>query len=297
MINVTDAAFRKMFAECGKPDVMWTEFVPVAGLLSKGKEALMPMLWFDKSEHPIVAQIFGARHEHFEIVGAMIRELGFDGVDINMGCPDRDVEKQGAGAGLIKNPDNARRIIRALKKGADPLPVSVKTRIGYSSPKEMFDWLRVLLEEDLAALSVHLRTRKEMSDVAAHWEVVPEIVEMRNTYAPNTILLGNGDVGSLEEAHARIKESGMDGVMVGRGAFGNPWFFAGITPDLKERFERMVIHAEYYEALYQGKKPFALMKKHFNSYIRDFDGAKELRMKFMEAKNAAEVRKIVEGYI
>jgi len=297
MINVTDAAFRKMFAEIGKPDVFWTEFVPVDGLLSKGKETLLPMLWFDESERPIVAQIFGAKPEHFETVGAMVRELGFDGVDINMGCPDRDVEKQGAGAGLIKNPDLARRIIRALKKGASPLPVSVKTRIGYSSQKEMSPWLRVLLEEDLAALTVHLRTRKEMSKVAAHWEAAPEIVDMRNKYAPQTLLLGNGDIGSLDEAHTRIQESGMDGVMIGRGIFGNPWFFSGRTPELKERLERMTIHAELYETMYKGRKPFALMKKHFNAYVTGFEGAKELRMKLMETENAAEVRRVVEGYV
>lgn len=298
MINVTDAAFRRMFAQCGKPDVFWTEFVSTEGLLSKGKDALLPMLWFDKkSERPIVAQIFGAKPEQFEAVGAMVRELGFDGVDINMGCPDKDVEKQGAGAGLIKNPDNARQIIRALKKGAGPLPVSVKTRIGYWSQKEMSAWLHVLFEEDLAALTVHLRTRKEMSKVAAYWEVAPEIVEMRNKYAPNTFLLGNGDIGSLDEAHMRIRESGMDGVMIGRGIFGNPWFFSDRTPDLKERLERMTIHAECYEAMYKGKKPFALMKKHFNAYVAGFDGAKELRMKLMEAENAVEVRRIVEGYV
>lgn len=297
MINVTDAAFRKMFVVCGKPDVFWTEFVSAEGLLSRGKAALLPMLWFDESEHPIVAQIFGAKPEQFEAVGAMVRELGFDGVDINMGCPDRDVEKQGAGAGLIKNPDQARQIIRALKKGAGTLPVSVKTRIGYSSQKELSVWLRVLLEEDLAALTVHLRTRKEMSKVAAHWELAPEIVELRNIYAPKTLLLANGDIGSLEEAHTRIRESGVDGIMIGRGIFGNPWFFSGRTPDLKERLERLTLHAELYETMYQGKKSFALMKKHFTAYVTGFEGAKELRMRLIEAKNAADVRRITGEYM
>ena len=257
---------------------------------------MLVSLRFDESEHPIVAQIFGAKPEQFEAVGAMIRDLGFDGVDINMGCPDRDVEKQGAGAALIKNPDMAKQIIRALKKGAHPLPVSVKTRIGYSSPKEMSMWLQTLLEEDLAVITVHLRTRKEMSKVAAHWELAPEIVELRNKLAPQTLILGNGDIGSLEEAHQRVQKSGMDGVMIGRSVFGNPWFFSGRVPDLRVRLERMIEHAELYEQMYQGKKSFALMKKHFNAYAVGFEGAKELRMRLMEAESATQVRKIVWEY-
>src|SRR5262249_53337871 len=145
-----------------------------------------------------------------------VRELGFDGVDINMGCPDKGVEKQGAGAALIKDPEQAKKIIRALKKGAGPLPVSVKTRIGYAR-NEIEAWIPALLEEDLAALTVHLRTRNEMSDVPAHWDLAPRIVELRNTIAPETLVLGNGDLNSLEEANAQAKKSGMDGVMIGRG--------------------------------------------------------------------------------
>ena len=294
MINVTDAAFRKMFAECGGPDVFWTEFVSVEGLVSeKGRPAMLEMLRFDESEHPIVAQIFGSKPEQFEVVGSVIRELGFDGVDINMGCPDKDVVKQGAGAALIKNPELAKKIIRALKKGADPLPVSVKTRLGDTSTKEMHEWLKNLLEEDLAALTVHLRTRKEMSKVAAHWELAPEIVKLKNKYAPHTVLLGNGDITSLEQAHERAQESGMDGAMIGRGAFGNPWFFTPHTPDLKERLERMVKHTELYEQIFEGRKSFALMKKHFSAYVTGFEGAKVLRMNLMEATNAAEVKSIV----
>ncbi len=226
MANVTDAAFRKIFVLCGRPDVFWTEFVSVEGLLSRGKEALLPDLWFDKSEHPIVAQIFGSNPEQFERIGPLIKELGFDGVDINMGCPDKNVEKQGAGAALIKTPELAKEIIRALKRGVDPLPVSVKTRIGYSK-NEIETWIPSLLKENLAALIIHLRTRKEMSDVPAHWELARDAVELRDRYSPQTLILGNGDVNSLNEARTRIEESGMDGVMIGKGIFGNPWFFSG----------------------------------------------------------------------
>ncbi|MBI2637467.1 MAG: tRNA-dihydrouridine synthase family protein, partial [Candidatus Sungbacteria bacterium] len=264
MANVTDAAFRKIFVLCGRPDVFWTEFVSVEGLLSRGKEALLPDLWFDKSEHPIVAQIFGSNPEQFERIGPLIKELGFDGVDINMGCPDKNVEKQGAGAALIKTPELAKEIIRALKRGVDPLPVSVKTRIGYSK-NEIETWIPSLLKENLAALIIHLRKRKEMSDVPAHWELARDAVELRDRYSPQTLILGNGDVNSLNEARTRIEESGMDGVMIGKGIFGNPWFFLGRTPDTREKLTRMVQHAELFESMFQGKKSFAVMKKHFKA--------------------------------
>ncbi len=294
MADVTDAAFRQMFVECGKPDVFWTEFVSIGGLCSRGKEALLPDLWFGEGEHPVVAQIFGVEAEKYEKTGALIRELGFDGVDINMGCPSRDIEKQKAGAALIKTPELARLAIRALKKGAGGLPVSVKTRVGYASKDEMASWLQVLLEEDLAALTVHLRTRMEMSAVPAQWELAHEIVELRNRVAPKTLLIGNGDITSMEDARARVKESGMDGAMIGRGVFGNPWFFAERVPDVREKLERMVKHAELFEEKFRGIKNFSVMKKHFGSYATGFDGAKELRARLMETKNAEDVKKIVE---
>ncbi len=304
MANVTDAAFRRMFALCGKPDVFWTEFVSVEGLLSRGKEKLLPDFWFTESERPIVAQIFGAKPEQFKEIGGMICELGFDGIDINMGCPDRGVERQGAGAALINNPKLAKEIIRALKRGAPDLPISVKTRIGYTK-SEISSWLPTLFEEDLAAVTIHLRTRKEMSNVPAHWELMREIIALRDRYAPNTLILGNGDVGTLSEAKMRINESGADGVMIGRGIFGNPWFFSGSTPSLEERLTRMVEHTELFQELYKSNftkeegrlKNFDVMKKHYKAYVAGFDGAKELRALLMEAKNAVEVRRITEEFL
>ncbi|MGD1003536.1 MAG: tRNA-dihydrouridine synthase [Minisyncoccia bacterium] len=305
MANVTDAAFRRMFVECGKPSVFWTEFVSVEGLLSKGRDRLLPDLWFSPGEHPIVAQIFGGKPEQFEVVGPLIKELGFDGVDINMGCPDRGVEKSGGGAALIKDPARAKQIIRSLKKGAAALPVSVKTRLGYSKTAELEAWITALLEEQPAALTVHLRTRAEMSDVPAHWELAPQIVALRDKISPKTVLLGNGDVRSPEDARAKTKASGMDGVMVGAGVFGNPWFFSDQMPDVKERLERLVIHTELFEKLYRSDnskpisqggriKNFDIMKKHYKSYT---PGEKELRMRLMDAENAAEVREIVQDFL
>jgi len=305
MANVTDAAFRQMFAKYGKPDVFWTEFVSVEGLLSRGREKLLVDFWYDKtSERPIVAQIFGSKPEQFEAVGALVHELGFDGIDINMGCPDRGVEKSGAGASLIKKPALAKELIRALKKGAGDMPVSVKTRIGYSND-EIETWIPALLEENLAALTVHLRTRNEMSDVAAHWDLAPKIVALRNKIAPNTLLLGNGDVDSLEDARAKIAASGMDGAMIGRGIFGNPWFFSGRTPDIRERLSVLVEHTELFEKFFKSNvskkegtiKNFDVMKKHFKAYCTGFDEAKELRIKLMETEDAAGVRREVEAFL
>jgi tRNA-dihydrouridine synthase len=161
------------------------------------------------------------------------------------------------------------------------------------------------LEEEPAALTVHLRTRAEMSDVPAHWELASQIVALRDKISPKTVLLGNGDVRSLENARTKTKESGMDGVMVGAGVFGNPWFFSGRTPDIKERLERLVAHTELFEKLYRSDDPkpisqggrlknFDIMKKHYKSYTL---GEKELRMRLMEAKNAAEVREIVQDFL
>jgi nifR3 family TIM-barrel protein len=332
MANVTDAAFRRMFVECGlpratrpegnkeesrgvsdtlgRPSIFWTEFVSAEGLLSRGKEKLLVDLWYEKREHPIVAQVFGGKPEQFERVGPLIRELGFDGIDINMGCPDAGVEKSGGGAALMKKPELAKEIIRAVKRGAGNLPVSVKTRLGYVED-ESATWIPALLEEDIAALTVHFRTRKEMSDVPAHWEIAPSIVAMRDRIAPQTILLGNGDVNTFDEIATRTKKSGFDGVMVGRAAFGNPWFFlalhslgeggSGYTPTVRERLERMILHAELFEQLYKCNTPgrlkgFEVMKKHFKAYCSGFDDAKELRTKLMVVENAAEVRKIIQNY-
>lgn len=329
MANVTDAAFRQLFAKLGPPDVFWTEFVSVEGLLSAGRDQLLVDFWKSEAERPIVAQIFGDKPEQFEEVAKLVRELGFDGIDINMGCPDSGVEKSGAGAVLIKDPARAIEIIRATKRGAGApytkdgvalpaLPVSVKTRLGYRSTAEMNDWLTALLKEDLAALTIHLRTRNEMSAVPAHWELAREIVALRDRIVgrptqnavPETLLLGNGDVASREEARARVAESGFDGVMIGRGMFGNPWFFRttvdgkSYVPDLREKLMTMVEHTELFEKMYRAKpagekqiKNFDIMKKHFKAYCSGFDGAKELRMKLMETKTAGEVRKIVEDFV
>lgn len=299
MANVTDVAFRSMFAKYGKPDVMWTEFVSADGLCSPGRDMLVRDLQFSKKEKPIVAQLFTSHTDKMREASALVAKLGFDGIDINMGCPDRAVEKQGAGAGMIKNPKIAKEIINAAREGAPGLPISVKTRIGYNKV-EIDTWIASLLEMKLPALTVHLRTRKEMSDVPAHWELMSSIVELRNRISPETIIIGNGDVISLEDGRNKIKEAGCDGVMVGRGIFGNPWFFSGkvvseISP--RERLEVMLEHAKAFDKLLGDIKNFAIMKKHFKAYVSGWGGAKELRIKLMETNDLKEVSKIVKEYI
>jgi nifR3 family TIM-barrel protein len=297
MADVTDCAFRQIINKYGKPDVFWTEFVSADGLAHpEARKKLMIDLKFDKNEHPIVAQIFGGKPENIREAAKLCKELGFDGIDINMGCPDKSIEKQCAGAGMIKNPKLAREVIRAAKEGADGLPVSVKTRLGYNK-NEMETWLREILEEDIAVLTVHLRTRKEMSNVPAHWDLMPRIVEIRNEMGKDTLIFGNGDALDIADAESKAKASGCDGVMLGRAIFGNPWLFARKVPSIQERLKVMIEHTELFEQMLGQYKNFAIMKKHYKAYVNGFDGAKELRVKLMEAKDAAEVESITNDFL
>lgn len=299
MAHVTDAAFRRLIATYGKPDVMVTEFVSCDGLCSRGREKLLVDLRYTEAERPIVAQVFGARPELFYQAALLIRELGFDGIDINMGCPDRNVEKQGAGAALMKNPGLASRIIRETARGAGKLPVSVKTRIGYHTDS-VHEWIPALLNEGLAALTIHARTRNEMSDVPARWDAISRAVEIRDKSGSQTLILGNGDVRTVAEAEARARKTGADGIMIGRGVFGNPWLFnrdknpANIL--VEERMRVMLEHARLFEKILGAEKNFSIMKKHFKAYVSGFEGAKELREKLMEAECADEVEKILRAH-
>lgn len=308
MANVTDVAFRSMFAKYGKPSVTWTEFVSADGLCSAGKKMLLNDLKFSEKERPIVAQLFSAHPDKMREACSIVAKLGFDGIDLNMGCPDRSVEKQGSGAAHMKNPELAKEIIESARAGVKDalkaghikkeIPISVKTRIGYS--KIDLSWIEFLLKFNLPTLTVHLRTRKEMSDFPAHWDLMPEIVEMRNKLASETLIIGNGDVFTLEDAKKKVKESGCDGAMIGRGLFGNPWFFSGkLVTDIpvKERLKVMLEHAKAFDKHLGKIKNFAIMKKHFKAYVSGWEGAKELRIKLMESNGLKEVEKIVKDYL
>ncbi len=315
MADVTDQAFRFMIAKYSKPcgpDVMWTEFVSADGLCSQGREVLKRDLAFDERERPIIAQLFTSTPENMKKASALCRELGFDGIDINMGCPDKSIEKQGSGSAHMKDWKNAQAVIRSAQEGAQDIPVSVKTRIGYNKI-EFMEWLPKILECGIPALTVHLRTRKEMSLVPAHWELMPEVVKLVRTMTGSveeggTILIGNGDVTSIVDGQEKAMKSGCDGVMIGRGLFGKPWFFNKDLAEhmeafdnnreiLKERLKVMVEHTKLYEEKLGDIKSFAIMKKHFKAYVHGFDGAKEFRTELMECENANEVEEKVKEWM
>ncbi len=305
MADVTDPAFRRIIARYGKPDMMWTEFVSADGLyhtrevvhLPDADNPLMRALVYDESERPIIAQVFTARPEMAEYAATLVRSLGFDGIDINMGCPDRAVLKQGAGAALIRNPPLARELIRALKRGAGTMPVLVKTRIG-TTTNELATWLPELLAEAPALITIHARTQKELSKVPARWECVREAVSIRDARGAPVCIFGNGDVESIVHARELVKASGADGVMLGRAIFGNPWLFSGRTmePTTHERIHALIEHLTLWDEL-MGHKSFAVMKKHVHAYLQGFAGARDLRLEVTHATSAHEAQTMLEAYL
>lgn len=300
MADVTDAAFRRMFAKYGKPDVTWTEFVSADGLIKAhevGKQKLLHDLLYSEAERPIVAQLFSATPDMMRQAAKLVQDLGFDGLDINMGCPDQSIEKQGAGAAMIKNPKLAREIIRAAKEGAPNLPISVKTRLGYNTDI-LEEWLPELLAEEPALVTIHARTRKEMSKVPARWERVKRAVEIRNELKSNTLIAGNGDVLDLEDARKKVTETGADGAMLGRAIFGNPWVFTGVgNKDPQEKLTAMFEHTKLFSELLGDIKNFSIMKKHYKAYVQGFGGAAELRGKLMETNSLEEVEALVKDFL
>jgi nifR3 family TIM-barrel protein len=309
MEDVTDAAFRQLIARFGKftstrqdgtswrggPDVMMTEFTSADGLMlapAEGKKVLLKKLVYSEEERPIVAQLFSAIPERMEQAALLCKDLGFDGIDINMGCPDRSVEKSGCGAALIKNPALARELIRAAQKTG--LPVSVKTRIGYNTD-ELDSWLPELLAENPVCVTIHARTRKEMSDVPARWDRVKRGVEIRDALGSKTLIVGNGDIKDLDDARAKAAETGCDGIMLGRAIYGNPWLYAARVqaPSPQERIEALIEHIKLFDSLLGDTANFATMKKHFKAYISGWDNAKELRVHLMETSSAAEAIEVL----
>ncbi len=312
MSDVTDIAFRTILAKYSKNRenkdriVFWTEFVAADGLCNKlAKKKLSHILEFSNSERPIVAQVFGANPENMKKACQYIASLGFDGIDINMGCPDKSVIAQGAGSALIRTPALARKIIQAahegIKAAGQSVPVSVKTRIGFNK-EDIDNWIPELLKEDISALTIHLRTTKEMSLVPANWTHIKKIKELIKKSGKLILLTGNGDITSMKDGEAKAKQYSCDGVMIGRGVFGNPWFFLlNDTHDAstEEKLKVLVEHTHLFEKkLSKPKhKSFAVMKKHFKAYVNGFDGAKELRTKLMETENAKEVEKIINTFL
>ncbi|MEK7634973.1 MAG: tRNA-dihydrouridine synthase family protein [Patescibacteria group bacterium] len=309
MADVTDSAFRYVIAKNSKiPFVTYTEFVSADGLVlapEKGKKKLLKDLEFNDIERPIVAQLFSSGPEMMEKAAQLVLELGFDGLDINMGCPDKSIEKQGAGAALMKNPKLAREIIVAAKRGVKgKITVSVKTRIGYNKD-ELETWLPELLAENPAAIIIHARTRKEMSKVPARWDRIKRAVEIRDFLNSKTLIIGNGDVKDIADAEEKCFETGADGAMLGRAIFGNPWLFANYEPTNEERLKVLLEHIKIFDEKFKGIKSFAIMKKHFKEYLKtpelttsqELRGAsRDLRFKLMRTETAKEAEDMLMDF-
>ena len=297
MDDVTDSVFRQIIQNLAPADLYFTEFTSVDGLASeKGREPVARRLQFTESERPLIAQIWGNDPEKFFKAAQICKEMGFDGIDINMGCPVKDVVKRGMCSGLIQNPELAGKIIQATKDGAGGLPVSVKTRLGMREVQP--EWIEFLLKQDLTALIIHGRTVKEMSKVPAHWDEIKKVVEMKNKIAPNTIIIGNGDVESYQDGLDKVKKTGVDGIMIGRGVFKNLWVFDKDAKPreltLEQRMDHLLTHTRLFVNTWGQNKPFPILKKFYKIYISDFEGSAELRARFMETKNLQEVETLVK---
>ena len=292
MEEVTDTVFRQIVMRAGKPDVFFTEFCNVDGLQSKGREKVIHRLQYTKGEHPIVAQIWGNTPEHYYTTAKELVEVGFDGIDINMGCPEKDVIKSGSCIALINNRTLAAEIIDATRRGAGNLPVSVKTRIGLNTIATE-DWCGWLLSQHLDALTVHGRTAKEQSDFPAHWDEIGKVVKLRDQMKLKTMIIGNGDVRDKQDAQEKAQTYGVDGVMIGRGIFENLWCFSDHQPTQEERLYMLIEHARLWEKTWGRTKHFAIMRKFVKAYVKGWDGASELRAKLMTANSTSEMEEMI----
>lgn len=312
MDDVTDTVFRQMVANCAPPDLFFTEFVNVDGLISPGRAHLLKKLRFVASEGKVIAQLWGVKPDNFHDVadqiasGALAHEMSlppyinFAGVDLNMGCPAKSEVKNGACAALIKqeNRSLAADIIRATQAGlAGRLPLSVKTRIGFNYVD--MSWFKFLLDSKINMLTVHGRTRQQMSKVPADWDSINQVRHMRDELKTPTLIVGNGDVLNRQHGEALARRYKLDGIMIGRGIFADPYIFAAksIWPscthaDKKALFRR---HIALFAATWQQhERPVCTLNKFCKMYIQGFDGAKELREQFMAAKTVDELRSLVD---
>lgn len=298
MEDVTDVVFRHVVSEAGRPDVFFTEFTNSDSYCHpEGMNSVRGRLIFTEDEQPIVAHIWGDNPEYFRKMSFGMAELGFKGIDINMGCPVPNVATRGKGAGLIQRPDVAAELIQAAKAGG--LPVSVKTRLGYSDIDEWQEWLTHILKQDIANLSIHLRTRKEMSQVPAHWELIPEIKELRDRVAPNTLLTINGDIPDRQTGLQLAEKYGIDGVMIGRGIFKNPFAFEQEPKEhsTEEYLDLLRLQLDLQDQ-YAEQLPRSITALHrfFKIYVKGFRGAGELRNQLMSTKSTDEVRALLDHF-
>lgn len=298
MEAVTDVVFRRVISKAGAPDVFFTEFANATGWVHAGDKAIRGRLIKTDNEHPIVAQIWGGEPGDMESFAQHCAKLGFDGIDINMGCPAKSAVKSG-GSALIRKPDVAIAAIAAAKTAG--LPVSVKTRLGYTQINEWQEWLTVLLNQNIAALIIHLRTKKEMSKVPAHHELIPDIKQLRDKIAPNTLLIINGDIRDRKHGMELVDKYKVDGIMIGRGIFNDPFAFAvkqDIASDREDYKKKLLGLLQYHLEIFdeysdQTGRPFETLKRFFKIYVKDFPGAKELREKLMNCENTDQARSVI----
>lgn len=296
MEDVTNVVFRHVVSAAGKPDVFFTEFTNTDSFCHpEGISNVRGRLTFTEDEQPIVAHIWGKNPDHFRTMSIELAKMGFKGIDINMGCPVHNVASQGKGSGLIRHPETAAQIIQAAKAGE--LPVSVKTRLGYTYVDEWKEWLTHILEQDIVNLSIHLRTKKEMSNVDAHWELIPEIKKLRDKIAPQTLLTINGDIPDRQTGMKLVEQHGVDGIMIGRGVFKNPFAFEK-EPKIHSSEEllnllrlHLDLHDQYSKDL--DVRPFKTLRRFFKIYVKEFKGASELRNQLMTTESTDEVRAIL----
>lgn len=293
-----DTVFRQIISQVGKPDLFFTEFVSADAYARGGFDVVEQKLRFTDIERPIIAQIWGREPEHYQKLAAKIRQLGFDGVDLNMGCPEKNIVKNGCCSALICDPARAAEIIAATKEGASDLAVSVKTRIGFDRIVTE-KWTEFLLKNGLAALTVHGRTAKEMSKVPARWDEIGKVVKLRDKLAPETIIVGNGDVGSTKQGQVLAKQHGIDGVMIGRGVFHNPAVFNDAQVELSrgERLKLLLFHLDLHQREWQGIKRFEPLKKFFKIYVNGFEGAAKLRADLMEARSYDQAKQVTNNFL
>ena len=298
MEDVTDVVFRHVVKEAGAPDVFFTEFANSDSFCHpEGKDSLRGRLTFTEDEQPLVGHIWGDNPTFFREMSIGLAQLGFKGVDINMGCPVPNVAGRGKGSGLILRPEVAAELIAAAKAGG--LPVSVKTRIGYTEMAEMEAWITHLLKQDIANLSIHLRTRKEMSKVPAHWDIIPQIMALRDQIAPQTLITINGDIPDRQTGLELAEKYGVDGIMIGRGIFKNPFAFEKeprehtseellgllrLQLDLQDQYSEMI------------PRSIVGLHRFFKIYVKGFSGASDLRVKLMQTKSTDEVRAILAAF-